>query len=59
MRIKVSASTGSLVCRVEDVVDIPESEVERLTPEELEKVCQKYAEDWLWNILNFNWTVIE
>lgn len=59
MRIKVSVSTGLGGSRREEVIEIPDEELKELSKEEKEAYLERYAQEWLWNHIDFSWSEVQ
>jgi hypothetical protein len=58
MKIKVGLSIG-LMDDQRDTLEIPNEELEGLTPEQIEDVCEQWLNDWASNYLDMWFEVIE
>lgn len=59
MKVKVSVSTGLVGSRRKDTLEIPDEEVADMSPDELESYIEEQAQDWLWNTIDFGFSVVE
>lgn len=55
MKIKVKLTIGYTGADHEDVLYIPDDELDGLTEEEKKTVCQEYTSEWANNYIEFWW----
>lgn len=59
MKIKAGVSTGYVGSHREKVLEIDDEDLEGLSQDEKDAICQEVAEQWLWNTINFGWSEVE
>lgn len=57
MKIRVGMSMGLEGCHREAVLDIPDNELDGMSDEEIDDLCEEYARAWLDEILDYWWEV--
>ncbi|GAG75670.1 unnamed protein product [marine sediment metagenome] len=59
MRVRLYVSTNKVGSKCEDIIDIPDDEVEGMTEKELDEHLNSYAEDHKNNIVNWGFEIID
>lgn len=59
MKILVTLSIGLANAKQQDVLEIPDEEVEGLSEEERQKVIDEHWQAWAWNYIDGGATIIE
>ena len=56
MKIKAFVSTKYIGSKVEDEIEIPDDELEDLSPEEREKAIQETVMEWMYQNIDWGWS---
>lgn len=59
MKIKVILGIGVAGCYREDIIEIPDEELEGLNEEERERFINEYLSEWAWRKIDCGWQEIE
>jgi hypothetical protein len=59
MKVEFSVRMHLLGCTRKSVIDVPDDELEGLSEQERDKYIDEYAQDWLWEQIEYGWKEAE